>query len=51
MKIIQAAEGQPFEDVPQGAWFVDAMKYVYQNGLMAGTSATTFSPYANTSGG
>lgn len=51
VKIIQAAEGQPFEDVPQGAWFVDAVKYVYQNGLMAGTSATTFSPYANTSRG
>lgn len=51
VKLIQAAEGQPFEDVPQGAWFVDAVKYVYQNGLMAGTSATTFSPYANTSRG
>lgn len=51
VKIIQAAEGQPFEDVPQGAWFVDAVKYVYQNGLMAGTSATTFSPYGNTSRG
>lgn len=51
VKIIQAAEGQPFEDVPQGAWFVDAVKYVQQNGLMAGTSATTFSPYANTSRG
>lgn len=51
VKIIQAAEGQPFEDVPQGAWFVDAVKYVHQNGLMAGTSATTFSPYGNTSRG
>ncbi|MBC5716750.1 S-layer homology domain-containing protein [Flintibacter faecis] len=51
VKIIQAAEGQPFEDVPQGAWFVDAVKYVQQNGLMAGTSATTFSPYGNTSRG
>ena len=51
VKIIQAEEGQPFEDVPQGTWFVDAVKYVYQNGLMAGTSATTFSPYANTSRG
>ena len=33
----------PFIDVT-GHWALDAIRYVYQNGLFAGTSATTFSP-------
>lgn len=36
--------GIPFTDVKQGAWYYDAVEYVYQNGLMAGTSPTTFGP-------
>ena len=32
----------PFTDVKSGAWYYDAVKYVYENGLMAGTSDTTF---------
>ena len=34
----------PFDDVPEGAWYEDAVRYVYENGLMNGTGATTFSP-------
>lgn len=39
----------PFTDVPEGAWYEDAAAYVYKHGLMAGTSATTFSPDVTTS--
>ena len=39
----------PFTDVPEGAWYADAAAYVYEHGLMAGTSATTFAPDATTS--
>lgn len=34
----------PFEDVPENAWFRDAVSYVYRNEFMNGTSATTFAP-------
>lgn len=34
----------PFNDVPENAWFRDAVKYVYRNEFMNGTSATTFNP-------
>lgn len=37
----------PFEDVPEGAWYRDAVEYAYTNGLMDGVSATTFAPDAN----
>ena len=36
--------GFPFTDVAPGAWYYDAVSYVYANGLMDGTSATTFEP-------
>ena len=39
----------PFTDVPEDAWYADAAAYVYEHGLMAGTSATAFSPDATTS--
>ena len=39
--------GFPFTDVAPGAWYYDAVSYVYYNGLMDGTSATTFEPNAN----
>ena len=35
----------PFADVHPEDWFYDHVMYVYHNGLMAGTSDTTFSPY------
>ena len=34
----------PFNDVPEGYWAYDAIQYVYGEGLMAGTSGTTFAP-------
>lgn len=39
----------PFTDVPEDAWYADAAAYVYEHGLMAGTSTTAFSPDATTS--
>ena len=36
----------PFTDVTEGDdWFYDAVAYVYESGIMAGTSETTFEPY------
>ena len=35
----------PFTDVTEGDdWFYDAVAYVYENGIMAGTSETIFNP-------
>lgn len=34
----------PFTDVADGDWFQAAVEYVYRQGIMAGTSATTFEP-------
>lgn len=34
----------PFTDVKSSNWFYDAVKYAYAQGLMTGTSATTFAP-------
>ena len=36
--------GMPFTDVKSGDWFCPYVKYVYDNGLFAGTSETTFEP-------
>ena len=33
-----------FSDVSANAWYADAVEYVSDNGIMNGTSATTFSP-------
>lgn len=34
----------PFTDVPEDAWYREAVTYVYQHGLMNGTATDTFSP-------
>lgn len=34
----------PFADVEEGAWYYDAVHYVYFHEIMTGTSATTFEP-------
>ena len=47
-------EGQwtnPFMDVAEDAWYYDAVRYVNENGLMAGTSANTFAPDLTTTRG
>lgn len=33
-----------FADVPSDAWYAEAVQYVYENGLMTGTSDNAFSP-------
>ena len=39
----------PFTDVPTGRFYYDAVLWAVENGVTAGTSATTFSPDANCS--
>ncbi len=38
----------PFTDAGETSWFFNDVMFVYEKGLMAGTSATTFSPGSNT---
>jgi diketogulonate reductase-like aldo/keto reductase/flavodoxin len=43
------SESQPasaFSDVPADAWYAEAIAYCQQNGVMSGTSDTTFAPEA-----
>ena len=40
-----------FSDVVAGGWYESAVQYMKDNGLMAGTSATTFAPDATTTRG
>ena len=39
-----AVEDTGFSDVSADAWYADAVAYVRDNGLMSGTSETTFEP-------
>ena len=41
----------PFNDVPEGYWAYDTIQYVYGEGLMAGTSGSTFNPEGTTTRG
>ena len=41
----------PFTDVAAGQWYAEAVQYVYEKGLMTGTSATAFAPDATTTRG
>lgn len=47
----RAAEQLPFTDVRTGDWWYQNVLYVYEKGLMTGTSQTTFSPQATTTRG
>ena len=38
----------PFTDVTAGAWYYEAVEYVYENGLMQGTAPTVFQPGGTT---
>ena len=42
----QPAATLPFTDVRRGDWFYDDVRYVYEKGIMTGTSAALFSPNA-----
>ena len=44
---VRIGADMPFTDVNSGDWFYDYVAYVYANGLMDGTSTTTFEPNAN----
>lgn len=37
-------DGTPFTDVPEDSWFFPSVYFCYWNGLMNGTSKTTFQP-------
>lgn len=41
----------PFTDVSPNAWYADAIQYVYEKGMMNGTSSTSFSPNETTTRG
>lgn len=38
----------PFTDVPASAWYYDAVRFVYERGMMAGTGNNQFSPNVTT---
>ena len=41
----------PFSDVPENAWFRDAVQYMLDNEMMNGVTATTFGPNTTTTRG
>ncbi len=48
LSIPVTVQSTPFSDVSLDAWYYDAVKYVYDNGLMQGTSSTVFAPTSTT---
>ena len=44
---VDSSKALPFADVSADAWYANALRWAYQNGIAAGTSATAFSPNAN----
>lgn len=40
----QTAAALPFDDVPDGAWYYDDLKYAYDNDLINGTGVNAFTP-------
>ena len=44
---VDSPDAMPFTDIKTTDWFYDAVEFCYENGLMTGTSATTFSPENN----
>ena len=45
----EISEDLPFTDVAESAWYYDAVRFVYENGLMNGVTTTTFGPNVTTS--
>ena len=39
-----SASAPGFSDISPEAWYAEAVRYCYENGLMSGTSASSFSP-------
>ena len=48
-KLDTSSAADKFTDVDKNAWYIDAVNYVVEKGLMEGTGATTFAPNATTS--
>ena len=46
-----AGSNEPFSDVKDSDWFYDAVQYVYERGMMNGTSGTIFNPNVTTTRG
>ena len=44
MMVVAAAEKAPFSDVPDSAWYAEAVRVVSERGIMNGTSEGKFSP-------
>ena len=42
----ETSESLPFEDIPTDAWYADAVRHVFDKGLMTGTDSTHFQPNA-----
>ena len=42
----EESQSLPFADVTDSAWYANAVRYVYENGIMSGTSDTQFMPNA-----
>lgn len=43
-KSVSVTVGMDFKDVKDGDWFFDAVRYCFDHGLMAGSTATRFDP-------
>lgn len=43
-QMLEQSVPSAFTDVPSDAWYADAVDWCLQNGLMSGTSSTTFTP-------
>ena len=39
--------GTPFDDVPANAWYAEAVRWAYENGITVGTRSGSFSPDAS----
>lgn len=42
--MVSFAEAPNFTDVPENAWYAEAVKWAVENNITAGTSSTTFNP-------
>ena len=49
--MIPKLEKLPFVDIAENAWYVDAVRYVYQHQIMSGMDETHFAPEADLSRG
>ena len=46
--VLTEIDALPFTDVAESDWYCDSVRYVFEQGLMGGTSAATFAPSALT---